>query len=47
LRIGALSYRSIHSILKTGLDQQPLPPAAADEQACSAHDNVRGPSYYH
>lgn len=47
LRIGALSYRSIESILKTGLDQKPLPLAAADEPASPAHDNVRGPSYYH
>jgi transposase len=47
-RIGALSYRSIASILKTGLDQKPLPPAAcADEPAAPTHDNVRGPSYYH
>jgi transposase len=48
LQIGAFSYRSIESILKTGLDQTPLPQnAQAEEHTAPHHDNVRGPSYYH
>ena len=45
LTIGALSYRSVESILKRNLDQQPLDrgPAAKTVE----HDNVRGPDYYH
>ena len=43
---GAASYKSVKSILKTGLDQQPrqqnLPTAAP-----IAHDNIRGGRYYH
>jgi len=43
---GATSYKSVKSILKTGLDQQPrqqnLPTAAP-----IAHDNIRGGRYYH
>lgn len=44
LIIGANSYRSIESILKKGLDSQPLP-----EQAPSPpvhHRNIRGSQYY-
>ena len=45
LAIRAHSYRSVESILKTGLDRQPLP---GDEPAMtiSDHANVRGPAYY-
>lgn len=45
LTIGALSYRSVESILKLNLDRQPLDcsPAAKTVE----HDNVRGPNYYH
>ena len=40
------TYRSVASILKTGLDRQPaLFPNAAP--ALPAHENVRGPDYYH
>jgi transposase len=45
LALHAFSYRSVESILKNGLDQQPLPtpaPTIADRQ----HDNLRGPAYY-
>ena len=45
LQIGARSYQSIKSILKTGLDQQQLELAVADRPI--AHDNLRGPDYYH
>jgi transposase len=49
LRGGARSYKSVASILKLGLDRQPLP-AAADAQASlppAVHENVRGRDYYH
>jgi transposase len=45
LVVRALSYRSIDSILKCGLDAQPLPekrPAVIHRD----HDNLRGPTYY-
>ncbi len=45
LRIDALSYRSVKSILQSGLDRQPL-----EEQATLAlpreHAHLRGPDYY-
>lgn len=41
----ALSYRSVESILKLGLDGKPLPePAPATAQR--HHENLRGPDYY-
>ena len=45
LAICAHSYRSVESILKAGLDGQPLP---GDEPAMTIgdHANVRGPAYY-
>ena len=45
LRIGARSYRSVDSILRTGLDRQPLPDAPASTEV-RRHENVRGGSYY-
>jgi transposase len=46
LRIGACSYKSIESILKHDLDQQPLPgpPAAA---LVITHSHIRGAQSYH
>ena len=46
LAIRSPTYRSVASILKTGLDRQPslLPTTTA---ALPAHENVRGPDYYH
>lgn len=45
LRIGGTSYRSVKSILQSGLDR-----VRVDEQARlalpEAHENVRGPAYY-
>jgi len=41
---GARSYRHVESILKHGLDRQPLAPAA--ETPAIRHGNVRGPDYY-
>ena len=46
LAIKAFSYRSVESILKTGLDREPLPTAPA-ERALREHENLRGPRYYH
>jgi len=45
LRVRAFSYRSIESILKCGLDRQPLP-EAAPELIPREHANLRGPAYY-
>jgi hypothetical protein len=42
----ACSYRSIKSILKTGLDHQPLEPVVSPEIHSQMHANVRGADYY-
>ena len=47
LLIGAPSRRSVASILKAGLDQQPLPGTKQLELTLPDHANVRGPDYYH
>jgi transposase len=46
LSIGAPIYRSVASILKSGLDRQPLP-AVQPSLTLPPHENVRGPDYYH
>ena len=50
LVIGACSYKSVQSILKTGLDHQPLGERAdgsADQDRTGPdHGNIRGPDYY-
>ena len=46
LRLGACSYKSLHSILKQGLDQHPLPEPSPPAPLID-HDNLRGPTYYH
>ena len=45
LSIGALSYSSVNSILKTGLDQEHLQ-AELQLRLPSSHEHVRGPDYY-
>ena len=46
LLLGACRYKSLESILKRGLDRQPLP--KQQELALpEAHDPLRGPGYYH
>jgi hypothetical protein len=45
--LGALRYRSVASILKAGLDRQPLPEPAQPELSLPLHGNVRGSTYYH
>lgn len=45
LHINALSYRSIESILKNGLDQKPLSRKETDSTPIQ-HSNIRGADYY-
>jgi transposase len=42
---GACSYRSIKSILKSGLDKVPLPRRETSRKPIE-HENIRGPDYY-
>lgn len=46
LAIDGLSYRSVSSILKNGLDRGKAPEASADAPTLF-HPNLRGPGYYH
>ncbi len=45
LAINSTSYKSVESILKNNLDQQPLPNPQAPRPAIK-HPNLRGPEYY-
>jgi transposase len=45
LATGAMSYKSIASILKCGLDRRPVSEKQV-ELPCIEHANVRGPQYY-
>jgi transposase len=46
LAIGGISYKSVKSILETGLDKKPLPePRIAAPKI--THSNIRGGEYYH
>ena len=45
LALRAYSYRSVESILRNGLDRQPLPGDTRTSPA-PAHRNVRGAGYY-
>jgi len=47
LAIGSPNYRSVTSILKQGLDRQPLPEEEPVQGELPLHANVRGPGYYH
>ncbi len=44
--IGAMTYRSLHSILKLGLDQAPPETIDATTHLPASHVNVRGAAYY-
>jgi len=45
--VGAMSYQSIKSILKNGLEEQPLVGATTEQLALDLkHDNIRGGGYY-
>lgn len=47
VKLDACNYRSISSILDTGLDQQPLPgPEPAPDNRRIVHANLRGGDYY-
>ena len=43
--IGAYTYKNVESILKNGLDRQPLMPV--NKRPAAVHPNIRGPRYYH
>jgi transposase len=45
LAVNATSYRSLESMLKTGMDRKPLPAEPA-QAPLPLHENVRGPDYY-
>jgi transposase len=47
LAIHSPSYRSVSSILKQGLDRQPLSEEDPEQGELPLHANVRGPGYYH
>lgn len=46
LNIKAYSYKSVSSILKTGLDQKPLPRDDTSPDKIIHHQNIRGQDYY-
>ena len=47
LLTGACRYKSIESILKNSLDQQPLPSSSAPPPPSPPpHDNIRGAEYF-
>jgi len=45
--LGAFAYKSVQSILKTGLDQQPLTEPGAPRLLPVEHAHLRGTTYYH
>ncbi len=47
LAIGARSYTSVLSILRTGLDRRPTLRAGDAAEPLLDHPNIRGPRYYH
>lgn len=47
LAVRTVSYQSIASILKNGLDQQPLDTDRDEPRELPLHANVRGAGYYH
>jgi len=49
LKLGAIRYKNIESILRNNLDKQPLPSSDHETKAAPRphHDNVRGSAYYH
>jgi len=46
LIIGTTSFRSIESILKTGLDSKPIPSHQDNQTESVQHQNIRGADYY-
>jgi transposase len=49
LVVGARSYTNVESILRHGLDRQPLPEVSSSSEPPPPleHENIRGPDYYH
>jgi transposase len=47
IAIGARSYTSVLSILRSGLDRRPKPRATDAAELPLDHPNIRGPRYYH
>jgi transposase len=45
--LGTKNYKSLKSILKTGLDKQPLTPEPKQTELPLEHENIRGADYYH
>jgi transposase len=45
VELGAYSYRSVQSLLRSGLDQRPAGPAERP-QPLPLHENIRGSAYY-
>jgi transposase len=45
-RLEAVAYRSIESMLKTGMDKKPLV-IDSPQTTLPLHENVRGPTYFH
>jgi hypothetical protein len=43
---GAIRYKSLESILRRNLDQQPLAVPAADQRTTTTHSNIRGAEYF-
>jgi transposase len=46
LEVGACRYKSVESILKNSLDQQPLPNEPPSPPPAPPHDNIRGAEYF-
>ncbi len=46
LAIGGISFKSVKSILETGMDKSPLPESRTASPAIT-HSNIRGAEYYH
>lgn len=46
LHLETFSYRSLESILKKNLDQQPLPESTPGVPLPDQHENLRGPEYF-
>jgi hypothetical protein len=46
LETGACRYKSVESILKNSLDQQPLSTEPPSPPPAPPHDNIRGAEYF-